>query len=170
MTIKCPKKTILLFCSAYGFLATVSFILLELGVLKISESLAHVLSAVIGASLSYAAFSTVIFLGKTVRLSEEGCMIRFLFLRKFYPWTYYRTRLYQKANGQKTVAISISATLLLLPCRLRKTSCPQLWCQFLYPFSGVCLSFQSPKTVKFFEANNNLLSQLRLWNVDIDGL
>ena len=167
MIYKCPKSTMLLLCLNYFFLGLAAILWIQFGEENISNNAATILTLIFGVVVFYIVIATMICFGKTISLCKEGCTIQFLFLRKFYPWTYYRTRLYQKAKGRKTVAISIRETLLFLPCRLHKTNSPLLWCQFLYPFSGVCLAFQPPRASKVFEADDTTLSLLQQWGVSI---
>ena len=167
MTRKCPKSTMVLLCLSYLLFGAAAVLFLQFGLDSLDRTVAAVLSTVFGAIFLYFCVTTLICFGKTLHLSSEGCTVQFLGFSKFYPWSYYKTKLFQKAKGRKTVAISIHATLLFLPCRLSKTGSPLLWCQLLYPFSGLRLAVQPPKATKIFEADERLLALLREWNISI---
>lgn len=170
MTIKCPKSTMILLCSNY-FLAGIAIVLkLQCDPGVLSNGTVSLLSIICSALFLYASASSAIYFGKTIKLSEEGCTIEFLFLKKFYPWSHYETKLYQKVYGRKTAAVSIRATILFLPRFLWETKSPIFWCQFLYPFSGVCLAFQPQRATKVFEINENALILLQQWDIEIRGL
>ena len=118
----------------------------------------------------YNIVTAAIYFGKTIDLSKDGCTVKFLFFKKFYPWSHYETKLYQVALGRRAVAISISANIIFLPRFIWKTKSPIFLCQYLYPFSGFCLSFQTERATKLFQADEKTVEALRQWGIQIRGL
>ncbi len=130
---------------------------------------------------------------RTIVFSKDGISIRFLFLKKTYPWAKIRTKQYvdyscidgvsgfEKKNGYRLESQDYETGAVFLPKKMRReiNQYPELFCEIHHPWSCVFVSFKNPddsldntkemKSEGYVVSEKGFLSQLAAWDIFLDA-
>ncbi len=143
--------------------------------------------------LSALALRMIMVYYRTIVFSKDGITIRFLFLKKTYPWERIRTKQYvdysciegvpgfEKKNGYRLESQDYVTGAFFLPKKMRKgiDQYPELFCEIHHPWSCVFVHFNTPddsieystekKSDGYVVNENMFLSQLEAWDIFLDA-
>ena len=130
---------------------------------------------------------------RTIVFSKDGITIRFLFLKKTYPWERIRTKQYvdysciegvpgfEEKNGCRLESQDYVTGAFFLPKKMRKgiDQYPELFCEIHHPWTCVFVSFSNPddstdnaKEIRlegYVVNENDFISQLAVWGINLDA-
>ena len=114
-----------------------------------------------------------IYYGKTIELRPEGCYISLWRFKKFYPWSYYETKLYQhKYKNFPGPGMDEGKSVLVFALHFRESYSFSPLFSILHtaPFSAFCLGYYvktKRKSERMFEATEDTVETLSQWGVKI---